>query len=154
MILNFQFYVQVQWNHRVCLTRQSTRPLLRWRPSTISGQALAHGAALRLPCLRQTSFRRSRSAKLTSRLRGSAPRDKLGIVDLPLASSFVNVFNILTGFRYRGLTPRKPFDLETCRRAHVESLETERLEAEMLRAERFTPPDKLGIFDPAAGSGS
>ena len=35
-------------------------------------------------------------------------------------------------------SPHKPFDLE---------LETERLEAEMLRAERFTPPDKLGIFD-------
>jgi hypothetical protein len=38
------------------------------------------------------------------------------------------MFNTLTGFTYRGLAPHKPFGLE-------------------LRAERFTPPDKLGIFD-------
>jgi hypothetical protein len=34
---------------------------------------------------------------------GNAPRGKLGISDLPSASTFVNMFNILTGFTYRGL---------------------------------------------------
>jgi len=38
---------------------------------------------------------------------GNAPRDNLGIFDLPSASTFVNMFNILTGFTYRGLTPHK-----------------------------------------------
>ena len=63
----------------------------------------AHSFALRLLCLRQTSFRPS--------LTGTP---------LPSASTFVNMFNTLTGFTYRGLSPHKPFGLE-------------------LRAERFTP---------------
>jgi hypothetical protein len=39
--------------------------------------------------------------------RGSASRSKSGIFDLPSANTFVNVFNTLTGFTYRGLAPHK-----------------------------------------------
>ena len=47
-----------------------------------------------------------------------------------------------------GESPHKPFDLEPLGIQFLDlEFETERLEAEMLRAERFTPPDKLGIFD-------
>jgi hypothetical protein len=58
---------------------------------------------------------------------GDARRYQLGIFDLLSASTFVNMFNTLTGFTYRGLSPHKPFGLE-------------------LRAERFKPPG-IGIFD-------
>jgi len=47
------------------------------------------------------------------------------------------MFNISTGFTYRGLSPHKHFGLE--------SFDLEALDR--LRAERFTPPDKFGIFD-------
>ena len=57
---------------------------------------------------------------------------------MPSARTFVNVIKPLTGFTYRGLTPHKPFGLE--------SFDPE-LTTEGLRAERFTPPDKFGIFD-------
>jgi hypothetical protein len=52
----------------------------------------------RLIALPEASFGRSRSAELTSKPHGSASRDKLEIFDLPSASTFVNMFNILTGF--------------------------------------------------------
>jgi hypothetical protein len=39
--------------------------------------------------------------------RGSAPRGKLGISDLPSASTSVNMFTTLTGFTYRGLSSDK-----------------------------------------------
>jgi len=58
------------------------------------------------------------------------------------ANTFVKLFNTLTGFTNRGLSPHKPFDLEPfgCE-----------LKAERLRAERFTPmpvkdPVSVGVY--------
>jgi hypothetical protein len=90
-------------------------------PGLSPGQTLAHSFALRLPCLRHTSFRRSLTVP---------PPAKLDLRTCSSANTFVKMFNTLTEFTYRGLSPHKPFGLETCRRAHVESL----------RAERFTAP--------------
>jgi hypothetical protein len=38
---------------------------------------------------------------------GDAPREQLGIFDLPSASTFVNMFNTLKGFTHRELSPHK-----------------------------------------------
>jgi len=67
-----------------------------------------------------------------------------GIYDLPSASILVIYLTYLPDSHTGDFAPEA---YKPSRAGHPISPST------LLRAERFTPPDKLGIFDPVAGSG-